>query len=820
MALPPLVETETNAGDSFAPGQTIDRFVVLGLVGRGGMGEVYAAYDPKLDRKVAIKLLRASDAAKDHQHRLLREAQAIAKLQHPNVVVVFDVGTYRDSLFLAMEYVDGRTVGAWLKAASRTPRRILDVYLAAGRGLAAAHAAGLVHRDFKPDNVMVTRDGQVRVMDFGLATTARGDGGPNAADHPAGKPAKTATMMGTPAYMAPEQFAAGATDARTDQFAFCVSLHEALTGERPFAGSTILGLMTSIAAGEISPALAKSGVPSWQRKVLLRGLAADPNARYPSMNALLAALQTDPTAPPRRLAAAGLGIAALSVALWGAGRHRTNAPVDRCGGGVERLATAWDPPGTPARRRAAVERAFRGTRDGFAAQAFAAVAGYLDDYAAAWLGAYRDACEATHVRREQSSDVMEMRIGCLNDRLVELRALTDELATANAKVVQNAVPGVSSLVPLARCADVRLLRNVVRPPGDAATRARVEALQTQKAKLLASTLSGRCDAVRAIEKDVIAGARQVPYPPLLAEVLLASGKVEDTCGGRGETLVRRYHEALTVALSSGHDPIAAESAALLSSTLADRERQLVAARQWHAMGEAIVNRMGGTPLLQIALDQAAGIISQREHDAAASLAALERARLGTIKFRGAAHPYVGLILNAEGLSLHYAGRDAEALGLLRNAEVIFWNVVGPDHPWAAMALANQGEVLNGLRRWVEARAAFNMATTIWTKEDAEPARIASCQTGLGLAYLGEGRPLDAIGPLEQALAARDQKTTAPELVGETRFALARAVWSKPAERPRALALARAARHDYASVADGERAVAAIDAWVLAPSSKL
>jgi serine/threonine-protein kinase len=306
---------------------------------------------------------------------------------------------------------------------------------------------------------------------------------------------------------------------------------------------------------------------------------------------------------------------------------------------------------------------------------------------------------------------------------------------------------------------------------------------------------------------------------VLAEVLLASGKVEDTCGGRGETLVRRYHEALTVALSSGHDQVAAEGAALLASTLADRERQLVAARQWHAMGEAIVARMGSTPLLQIALDQAAGIISQRD-DPTASLAALERARLATIKFRGAAHPYVGLILNAEGLSLHYAGKDSEALGVLRKAEAIFWDVVGPDHPWAAMALANQGEVLNGLHRWVEARAAFQMATTIWTKEEAEPARLASCQTGLGLAYLGEGRPSDAISPLEQALAARDQKTTAPELVGETRFALARAVWSQPAARPRALALARAARHDYASVANSDPAVAAIDAWVLSPTSKL
>src|SRR5882672_2236596 len=150
-------------------GQVIGRFVLLGLVGRGGMGEVYAAYDPELDRKVAIKLLRARGDSEDGKTRLLREAQAIAKLQHPSVVVVYDVGTFGDSVFIAMEFVEGRTVNAWLQAGRRTRREIMDVYLAAGRGLAAAHAAGLVHRDFKPENVMVTNDGQVRVMDFGLA---------------------------------------------------------------------------------------------------------------------------------------------------------------------------------------------------------------------------------------------------------------------------------------------------------------------------------------------------------------------------------------------------------------------------------------------------------------------------------------------------------------------------------------------------------------------------------------------------------------------------------------------------------------------------
>ena len=175
MAGKPKGPTPAAAGEEtgLAKGATIGRYVVLGLLGRGGMGEVYAAYDPELDRKIAVKLLRArggsAEASADGKTRLLREAQAIARLSHPNVVVVYDVGTFRESVFIAMEFVEGHTLGYWLQAETRRWREVLDVYVAAGRGLVAAHAAGLVHRDFKPDNVMITKSGQVRVMDFGLA---------------------------------------------------------------------------------------------------------------------------------------------------------------------------------------------------------------------------------------------------------------------------------------------------------------------------------------------------------------------------------------------------------------------------------------------------------------------------------------------------------------------------------------------------------------------------------------------------------------------------------------------------------------------------
>src|SRR5262245_41903110 len=296
--------------EQLSKGASLGRYVVLGLIGRGGMGEVYAAYDPELDRKIAIKLLKVrggagadAAAAADGRQRLLREAQAIARLSNPNVVVVHDVGTFGESVFIAMEFVDGHTLGYWLQAATRDWREVLNVYLAAGRGLVAAHAAGLVHRDFKPENVMITTTGEVRVMDFGLAreqrenlpalarqkATAAGKRAaaiaetidladpdataklaPGGAIATPGSPSggylqmkltQTGAVLGTPAYMAPEQFAGEDSDARTDQFSFSVALWEALYGRRPFAGNNAVELMANVVAGALREPPADTRVP-------------------------------------------------------------------------------------------------------------------------------------------------------------------------------------------------------------------------------------------------------------------------------------------------------------------------------------------------------------------------------------------------------------------------------------------------------------------------------------------------------------------------------------------------------------------------------
>jgi predicted Ser/Thr protein kinase len=291
-------ETELLRGARFG------RYVVLDWLGAGGMGVVYSAYDPDLNRKVALKVLRNDGTDRlPFRDLLLAEAQAMAQLAHPNVVTVFDVGSVDDRVFLAMELIEGQTLTSWLRARRRKHSEILAMFVAAGNGLAAAHAAGLIHRDFKPDNVLVGNDGRVRVTDFGLARTA--PPGPDSAvrgpSDPVAASAPQTGLAGTLAYMAPEQYLRRSADARADQFSFAVALHEALYGERPFTSSPV----SDDPAAVTTPR--RSDVPAALRQVLLRALRHDPDERYPSITELLAELAP----PPRRTRS--LAIAAIVV---------------------------------------------------------------------------------------------------------------------------------------------------------------------------------------------------------------------------------------------------------------------------------------------------------------------------------------------------------------------------------------------------------------------------------------------------------------------------------------------------------------------------
>ncbi|MBC8074423.1 MAG: serine/threonine protein kinase, partial [Deltaproteobacteria bacterium] len=308
------------AGDATVPGRggrlprgaVVDRYVILELLGAGGMGVVYAAYDPQLDRRVALKLLRAKARGDVGRARMIREAHALAKLSHPNVVTVFDAGIHDDEVFLAMELVEGETLRAWLQQRDRSWQESLPVLILAGRGLASAHAAGVLHRDFKPENVMIDAAmsagaERVRVMDFGLARRSGAESGEStpleaelAASEPDANITRTGALLGTPAYMAPESFAGASGDARSDQFAFCVTAWEALFGERPHARASVRAQVDAVRGGAAPRAPAGTRVPGWLQRTLTRGLAVDPAERWPSLEALLAQLERGRTRMRRR----------------------------------------------------------------------------------------------------------------------------------------------------------------------------------------------------------------------------------------------------------------------------------------------------------------------------------------------------------------------------------------------------------------------------------------------------------------------------------------------------------------------------------------
>ncbi|MBS1122131.1 MAG: protein kinase [Deltaproteobacteria bacterium] len=288
-------------------GKMIGRYTLVERIGAGAMGIVYRADDPGLGRRVALKLLHKPDEALTD--RLVREARSMAQVNHPNVVAVYDAGVSEGATYIAMELVTGSSLRIWQQAA-RPLADTIETYIAAGRGLAAAHAAGIVHRDFKPDNVLVGSDGRVRVTDFGLSSARPSEEvGPGVSDL---ELTRSGMVLGTPAYMAPEQFSGGNVDPRTDQFNFCVALYEALYGERPFRGKTFEELGDNVCDGKIRPAPARSRVSGELRKIVLRGLSVRPGDRYPTMDHLLDDLGRDRARPWRR---ASFAATALAVTL-------------------------------------------------------------------------------------------------------------------------------------------------------------------------------------------------------------------------------------------------------------------------------------------------------------------------------------------------------------------------------------------------------------------------------------------------------------------------------------------------------------------------
>jgi eukaryotic-like serine/threonine-protein kinase len=760
-------------------GARLGRYFVLERLGGGGMGVVYVAFDPELNRKVAIKLMRpqASADGSDGAVRMLREAQAMARLSHPNVIPVYDVGEIDGRIFVAMELVDGSTLSAW--CANRTWREIVARYIQAGRGLAAAHAVGLVHRDFKPDNVLVGNDGRVRVLDFGLARTA-GEAAPatepaspvpstpDALDTPLTRPG---ALVGTPAYMAPEQLLSRPTEARSDQFSFCVSLYQALYGKRPFDGDTLPDLAYEIAKGRVREPPRSTRVPARIYRALRRGLSAEIDDRFPTMDALLAELEHDPAATRLRFAVAA-SVVALAVGAGLFAQRARHKEAALCRGAESRLAGVWSPA-----RKQALHEAFRRVRVPYAEEAFRGASDALDRFAQAWVAMRTDACEATHVRGEQSAELLDLRMSCLEQRREQAQATIDLLLRADAKVLERAVRAADELGDLDGCANAVALRSRVRPPADAATRAKVDALRPRLAAVSATLDAGRWDEGLLLARTAADDAIAVGYKPLSAEALWLRGDLERRTGD-AKKAERTLNDALADAEAGRDDSLAARILASLVGVVgfdAGRHEQgLALAHQ----AEAFVERSGSDDrLLAHVLNNRANILAdQGKFDEA--LADYRRSLAIREKVLAKQHPDTAMSHNNIGTVLVNKGQHEEALVEFQIALAMREQVLGREHPEVAMSLQNIATALDGLRRYQEELPYFERALAIYERTvGKDHPDVATAHQNMAGALVGMGKYAEAIEQFQITLAMRE-KSLGPDhpYVAEVECSIGEAMW--------------------------------------------
>ncbi|HKA91073.1 MAG TPA: serine/threonine-protein kinase [Haliangiales bacterium] len=738
-------------------GAEIGRFLVLGGLGMGGMGMVLAAYDPHLDRKVALKMLRGEvwRSATTGREMLIREAQAMARLTHPNVVAVHDVGFSGADAYVAMELVEGSTLREWLAAEERRFGEILDVLAGAGAGLAAAHAAGIVHQDFKPDNVLVGRDGRPRVSDFGLAgSTVRG--------------------AGTKGYMAPEQEAGCPVDARADQYAFCVTFWEALAGELP--------------PPEPAPPRTTRAkrAPRWVYRVLARGLARDPERRWPSMDALLAALRRR-----KRLGASGAiaagAVVAVGLVAFAVGRERARAAT--CDGAEARLAGVWD-----ATRREAVRQAFAAAPVPYRDAAWQAASARIDGYAGRWAAMVRETCRATRVEGRQSDTLMDLRMACLERRRAVLGDLTALWARGtSAETVERAVDAAGGLPPLAECADARALTERAPLPADPAARAKIATVRARLDGVEAMGLAGRRQEARKEAAAARVDAEAIGWAQLRAEAAYADGEILVRLSDSNAEVP--LLDAVRFAGESRDDRLAARALIELVNSVAANQQKAERAALAAEIAEGAVRRAGGDPWLRGSLLRARGEVlltatryadaraailaahtylaavpgandretlqtlsqlarvAQEEGDAAGSRRLYQQQVDAMIPILGPEHPRVATALSNLALSTYQAGDLEAAAGFYRRALAIKEKVLGPDAKSTAFTLNDLGMLETVRGNLAEASALLERALAI-RERGLGPTHALVAMTLDNLAALRrkQGRAGEAMALLERALA--------------------------------------------------------------------
>jgi tetratricopeptide (TPR) repeat protein len=682
--------SETTAPDA---GARIGRYVTLGTLGRGGMGVVVAAHDPELDRRIAIKLVHPAlwRTASEKARELLRaEARAMARLVHPNVVTVHDLGTVGDQLFVAMELVEGTSLDAWRRAAPRTWREVLAVCIQAGRGIAAAHRAGLVHRDVKPQNVLVDRHGHARITDFGLAALIHV--GPVVAE---------AGPAGTPAYMSPEQHRCDEVGPPSDQFNFCVMLYEALFGERPFAGATPSAVALEVLAGRMRDLPRRPHLPLRVRRALRRGLATDPAARFPDMEALLAELAVAPRW--RRFVIVPVAAAAAIAGALVAGGSTPDPDETARRRAQQEVAAVWNDA-----RRAAIADGLAATGVGHAGATAEVVAGELGRYAARWIEARVEVAARNRSGRDPV-EIAARRDACLARKLDEVAAVADVLAAADRTAADHALDTTAGLTPIDVCLDAIAPDDLA--PEEPARRARYHDLHALLQHAVARDRAGQ-EAAADLEA-IVAAARELDHPPLTAEALLRLGNIH--AERRMPDADRLLSEAIEEAVRGGAARIAA--LAWIERVEDAAQRGLVeVARERAFAAEIEVARVGGDAL-RITLHQArafeAEMAGRREES-------LEHAREATaLAIASSSGDPLALARSLRSLGSAFAElhRYNEALPVFHAALALAEGVLEPDHPELSHFLTGLVRVHDDLSRGETARAFAERALALAPPDD-------------------------------------------------------------------------------------------------------
>lgn len=724
----------------------IGRFTLLDRLGEGGMGVVYAAYDDQLDRRVAVKVLRSWVTRDDSRgrSRLLHEARAMARLSHPNIVTVHEVGTHEGDVFVAMEHVRGQSLDRWIEVPGGRPwAEVVQVFAAAGRGLAAAHRAGIVHRDFKPHNVILGDDGVVKVLDFGLARVlapVSDEGSADSSDSPETASAsitRTGTVMGTPAYMAPEQREGGVVDERSDQFSFFASLDHALHRRLPFASP-----------GVLAPPPADSSVPRWLHRAVHVGLHPDPRERHPSMAAAIAAITRDPAARRRRwLSLGGSALAISVVSVLAAGRMSAPASSPaQCELGASAMGEIWHDSA-----RSEVRNGLADSGLPFVYETWERLEPRLDDYAGRWTSARDEACVA-HRDGARSASLYDLQVACLERRRVAMGSLVGLLGSADGPSAGRALSAAAALPDPEGCSDPTTLLASVPAPEEPGLAQEVEAQRHRLAKVRGHETLGQVDAGLELARDVAERAERLGYRPLRAEALvrLASLTMEHGAAVDAERLLT---EALTHALATDHPSVAAEAAALRIFVRAERLRVPERATDDVALGAGLVQRAGIEPRLHGLYLNNVGAYHIRREDHDAAREALERALEVERQGLDPDDPELAVTLGNLSIVEQHTGHDERAWAHLDEAFALVQRVLGPHHATTAGVARLRGELLFRSGHPREARSALeSVLDTLRQTTTRDSTLLHGPLTMLGELSLGERRYAEALARFDEAAA--------------------------------------------------------------------